>query len=465
MNDLPPISDPKMPAHCNRREFMQRVSAGAGALLFTPLMQPLQAATVAGSARNPKRVVFVTISNGVNPSFLCPEGVGRDVRRNGGLIDLPLAGTKLPFTLEPLEGIKNRVTILQGLSGRIAGGGHFTNYGALGAYSGRAGVFGETIDLALAKTRDTIFPHLGLGVLTSSTPVAYGRSASGREQPVPFICDPRLAHDQLFGSVAQGEARQALDARDNLIDFLSRDIRKLEAKLTGEERKRMDLHVQGYQAMIDRRGRLDAAKDTLRKHAPVVTPSYSDDCPMQQLAAQFDVATAALISGLTEVVTISSGVGGLWNMTYRSLGINLASHPIGHGGGENGKSSAELQQIIRRYHIELIAGMARKLGAVAEGKGTMLDNTVIVFLSDAAEGHHSQCKEWPMVIVGNLGGALKTNGRYLEYPHYGNAGNRTVANWYLTLLAAAGAPRARFGVADPSMDPKDQIGPLGELLS
>ena len=58
-----------------------------------------------------------------------------------------------------------------------------------------------------------------------------------------------------------------------------------------------------------------------------------------------------------------------------------------------------------------------------------------------------------------------TNGRYLEYPHYGNAGNRTVANWYLTLLAAAGAPRARFGVADPSMDPKDQIGPLAELLS
>ena len=465
MNILPPGSDFIMPAKWSRREFMGRVSAGAGALLLTPFMQPVQAATVAASARNPKRVVFVTISNGLSPNFLRPEGVSRDVSRNGGLIDIPLAGAKLPFTLEPLEGIKDKVTILQGLSGRIAGGGHFTNYGALGAYSGRAGAFGETIDLALAKTRATIFPHLGLGVLTTGTPVAYGRSASGREQPVPFICDPRLAHDQLFGSLAQGEARQALDARDNLIDFLSRDIRKLEARLTGDERKRMSFHVQGYQAMIDRRGRLDAAKDALKKHAPVITPSYTDDCPMQQLSAQFDVATAALISGLTEVVTISSGVGGQWNMTYRSLGINLASHPIGHGGSENGKSSAELQQIVRRHHIELIAGMARKLGAVAEGSGTMLDNTVIVFLSDAAEGHHSQCKEWPMVVVGNLGGTLKTNGRYLEFPHYGSAGNRTVANWYLTLLHAAGAPRARFGVTDPSMDPKDQVGPLRELLS
>jgi hypothetical protein len=213
--------------------------------------------------------------------------------------------------------------------------------------------------------------------------------------------------------------------------------------------------------MIARRERLDAVKDTLRKHAPKVTADFSGDCPMQRLAAQFDIATAALTAGLTEVVTVSS----TWNMHYKSLGIGLASHPIGHGKGENGKTAHDLMQIVRRRYVELIAGMAAKLHATPEGKGTMLDNTAIVFLSDAAESHHSQCKEWPMVVVGNLGGSLKTNGRYLQYPSYGNPGNRTVANWYLTLLDAAGAPRAAFGVPDPNMDPKDQKGPLTELLA
>jgi hypothetical protein len=44
----------------------------------------------------------------------------------------------------------------------------------------------------------------------------------------------------------------------------------------------------------------------------------------------------------------------------------------------------------------------------------MFDNRLIVYLSDAAEAHHSMCKEWPFVLIGDLGGQLKT-GRYVEY--------------------------------------------------
>ena len=255
----------------NRREFLRRVSAGAGGLLLTPFAQPLQAAPVAGAAATPKRFVFVTVSNGMSANLLQPEGVERSGKTAARLIDVPLADVKLPFTLEPLNFLKDRVTIVQGLSGKIASGGHFTMHGALGAYSSKVGAFAETIDLALAKTRDTIFPHLGLGVVTGDLPIAYGRSAAAaRDQPVPSVCSPKLAHDQLFATVAQGDARQALEARDNLIDFLARDLKKLDGKVVGEERKRLDVQTQGYQAMLDRRARLDAVKDTLRKHAPVV---------------------------------------------------------------------------------------------------------------------------------------------------------------------------------------------------
>ena len=44
--------------------------------------------------------------------------------------------------------------------------------------------------------------------------------------------------------------------------------------------------------------------------------------------------------------------------------------------------------------------VARKvLEAVPEGNGTMLDHTTVVYLSDAAEGHHSRCWEWPFVVI------------------------------------------------------------------
>jgi hypothetical protein len=94
----------------------------------------------------------------------------------------------------------------------------------------------------------------------------------------------------------------------------------------------------------------------------------------------------------------------------------------------------------------------------------MLDNTVIVYLSDGAEGHHSRCWEWPMVVMGNLGGKLKT-GRYLDYPGYGQKGHRTTANLYVTLLQLAGANRESFGMADPNLKDLDLHGPLVELLA
>ena len=95
----------------------------------------------------------------------------------------------------------------------------------------------------------------------------------------------------------------------------------------------------------------------------------------------------------------------------------------------------------------------------------MLDNTVIVYLSDHGDRHHSNFYEWPMITLGSAGGKLKT-GRYLQVPGWGNEGNRTIANLYLSLLHAAGHPRDTFGDTDLSM-PKsiDQTGPLAEWMA
>ncbi len=93
-----------------------------------------------------------------------------------------------------------------------------------------------------------------------------------------------------------------------------------------------------------------------------------------------------------------------------------------------------------------------------------LDNTLIVYLSDGAESHHSRCWEWPMVLLGNVGNRLRT-GRYFDYPGYGRQGHRTTANMYVTLLHLAGSNRDTFGMRDQGLRDLDQNGPLSELLA
>ena len=58
---------------------------------------------------------------------------------------------------------------------------------------------------------------------------------------------------------------------------------------------------------------------------------------------------------------------------WENLGISLRAHAIGHGGGENGKTSDKLLRQIRGFPAERIAALAKKLDAVKEGDGTVLD--------------------------------------------------------------------------------------------
>jgi hypothetical protein len=108
---------------------------------------------------------------------------------------------------------------------------------------------------------------------------------------------------------------------------------------------------------------------------------------------------------------------------------------------------------------------AMKLDSIKEGNGTVLDNTLIVYMSDSGEDHHGSCEIWPTVLVGTLGGRLKTAGRHLQFPKYKGAGHRTITNFYLSLLRAVGDQREQFGDSDPELADIDTSGPLAEILA
>ena len=410
--------------------------------------------------------------NGFDPNQAQPATIKRKKSAQsqndvGELQDISLQGHELSEATQPLNRFKDRLTIIQGLSSRICGGGHSNNFGALGVYSSKAGAYGETIDMALAKALPATFSQVGLGI--SDRPehtIIYNTSALARGKKVPTQCRPDLAYQTLFGSVAGGDAAKAFKTKTNLLDFMVDDVKRLEGRLSGSEKDKLEQYLNAFESMRQRQSRLSGTEAMLKKHAPTPHDKYTSNVETDRLEAQFEIGAASLISGLTNVLTIASGCGDpYFSVKFTGLGIDFGKHSIGHGGSYNGMTSQQLSTKIRQFHLEQTANLANKLQSIPEGDGTMLDNTVIVYLSDAAEGHHSRCWEWPMIVLGDVGGRLKTRGRFLCYPRYGENGHRTVANFYSTLLHTAGAPRDRFGLADPNLSHLDQDGPLSELLS
>jgi len=450
----------------NRRQLLQGMGLGAGGVLLWPILRQLHA-RAAGKAPQP-RFVFLVEGNGLNPEQVQPVGIERKKKHERTeMVDRSLAEHELPPALKPLEKYKDRMCIVQGLSGRICGGGHSNDFGALGAYPGRKQPLGETIDAALAKAHPAIFPLVNLGI--SDKPehgIIYNCSAWGPGQKMPTQCKPDLAYNSLFGSVAAGSGRQAFAAKGNLLDFMIDDIKRVRSTLGSADREQFEKYLGAYESMRDRQSRLVEVEPTLKKHAPKPNDKYTSDVETDRLDAQFDIAAATLVSGLSNVVTLASGVGNQYfSVKFTGLGIEIGKHGIGHGGSFKDWQWHEMAVMIRQFHMKLLGRLMDRLAAVPEGDGTMLDNTLIVYLSDAAEGHHSRCWEWPYVVIGDLNGRLKTRGRYLEYPYHALDGHRTINNLYNTFLHAAGAPRDDFGMPDPALSDFDQAGPLKELLA
>lgn len=469
----------------SRRAFLKSASLGAGSLVLAPVLRQIEA-QAAGTAQTGKRFVFVVEGNGLPWQQIQPLGIGRNgIQLKSGevsvvqkpeardqLVTKPLGDHALPKALEPLNPWKEQVTIVQGLSGRVTGGGHSTDFGALGCYfaNGGNGNSGrpqaETIDIALGKKLGGIFPQVGLGIADRpELSIINNCSAWDKGKPMPTQCRPDLAFAGLFGSVAGGTGRDEFLARNNMLDYLIDDLKRLEKQVSGAEREKLGEHLAAYEALRQRQSRLNEIESTLRKHAPVVNDKYRSNVETDRLDAHFDLAAATLIGGLTNVVTIASGVGSpFFVVRFGGLGIPVSKHAIGHGESYQGKTWEEMAITIRRFHFELIARLMKKLQAAPEGNGTMLDNTLIVYLSDAAEAHHSKCMEWPCVMIGKLGGKFKA-GRYVEYPYWGLKGHKTIGNLYATFLHALGERREYFGVMDPMLKDLDLMGPLPELLA
>ena len=450
----------------DRRTVLKGITLGAGAVVLQPFLQRLEAQNAGQTP--PKRFIFFMQGNGLWPYHVQPRNLPAPPRGTNQLIDRNLADLELPEPIAPLAPFKNRMAIIQKLSHKISGGGdHGKGYGGLGCYNWRRGPVGQTIDHALASAQPTIIPVVGLGV-PGYTHSAFinSVSASAARRPTPIVCQADLAFQMLFGSVAEGNAGRAFQARNRLLDWARSDIRRVRTELPAMDREQLDIYLDTFEQMRSRQDRINDNRERLRANLPSID-RFDSRRTTQRFEAQCAIAAAAITSGLTNVVTIDANGGLGPTHTWTDLGITVDDHAIGHM-HPNDPVRDRHAIPIRRFHAERVADLARRLDAVREGNGTMLDNTLIIWMSDSGEEHHGFCSEWPMVLVGGLAGRLRTAGRFLHFPSYQTAGHRTIANFYLALLHAVGDRRQSFGEIDPALvglRDVNQAGPLSEILA
>jgi hypothetical protein len=464
MNDCSNVVKMLTPTQLDRRAALKGVTLGAGAVVLQPFLNAL-AAEAKGEAP-PPRLVFVVEANGLWEHHVRPQTLGK-ANVTDKLVDAPLADHKLPEPIATLEAIKYRMSVVLGLSSKHVTPNHGGSYGVFNCCAQGQGVnhavHAQTIDHAFAAKVPAVLPVVGLGVPASADRVfANWLSVSEPRRPLPFICQPEVAFRTLFGSVAEGDAGKVYQARNKLLDWCRSDINRVRDELPQMDREKLDVYLDTFEQMRSRQQKLSDIKDRLKANLPALDKF---DCKRTtgRFEAQCSIAVAALASRLTNVVVIDTACGYQGYHTWTDLGVTLDGHAIGHMAGQPHREKHAVP--VRRFYSERVADLAKRMAAVKEGNGTMLDNSLIVYLSDAAEEHHGQGMTWPMILVGNLGGRLKTAGRFLQFPDYNKAGHRTMANFFLALLHAVGDKREKFGEPDRELKDIDIAGPLTEILA
>jgi len=483
----------------DRRAFMQAMGLGAGGAYLAGSLPRARAQARPAQAR---RFVLLVEGNGIEPgTFASPaalaaiedQATASPYRTVGGQVQLdpamnrgygheelmnigPDSLSDAPALSALAEGEHGEsliadATVLLGLSSLITGGGHTSNTGALSCM--RAGIGnpgGQTIDTLLGSLpevrRETPFDVVRIGIGSNPNPLVHATCALGPKRPASIILDPITTHGYLFGSVGNAASIRAFRKRARLLDFAKDDVTRRLARFRGlgEEREKLVRYGESIDALRLRGTRLVNMAQPLRQLMPPVSVypgGFYEAPPLTRLADQFDLAFAALRAALTNVVVIGSGSGlSGFDLAYQTLSRESPRrHDLHHLAGEDSSARPLIYEVTAR-HVAEVARLARRLKAIPEGDGTMLDNTVILYMSDNGNTHHSHGEEWPILLMGGANMGLRTGGRTLVYPRANRPNNRQVSNLFNTLGYCAGIQLDRFGGEGGG---RIAAGPLSEL--
>ena len=435
------------------------VLRGLGVTMALPWMESMAWASPAQSAvpgnmittaagTFPKRFAVVFMGNGINGNHWWARGQGAEM--------------KLGKTLQPLEPLKHKVNVINGLFNHMSVG--------IGIHPGQTGQLlsgvniekgaivkaGITMDQVLANQIGQDTPQASI-VLACEQPMtgyhetnfsmAYSSHISWQsaDSPVPNEVYPSLAFDSLFEN--RGSLRYT-----SILDRVKDRAQNLTGKVSSTDKAKLDEYLTSVREIERRIERMRAMKDEAEDTAKLKQkPVLAMDRPQNGLPEDLrehtrlmaDIIALAFQMDKTRIASLLLARD-LSSLYYPFLDVNQGHHGASHDDLSDG------YERISRFHLSQMAYLAQKLDAMPEGEGTVLDNSCLMFLSNMWAGWKHDNMKVPVVTVGGLGGTLQT-GRSLDYLYKGDD-NRKLCSLYLGIMDRMGVKMDSFGDATTRLE-------------
>jgi Protein of unknown function (DUF1552) len=435
--------------HLDRRTLLKGVGA-AMALPLLDAMRPALAAPARAGGKQALRVGVVYVPNGI---------VMKDWK-------LAETGTDFVFTriLKPLEPFRQDITVLSGLANHAAdiarGGGHAKATGSFLSgtppkYTAGADVHaGVTFDQIAAQkfAAETRVPSLQIGCedarmvgnCDTGSSCAYTNSLSWKNPDTPLAVEvnPRSVFERLFGAAdpslsPEVRARRSL-YRKSILDLTRGNTQRLIADLGPADQHKMDEYLTGIREVEKRIAASESDPVTPPSEKPSGIPfEYSE-----YVKLMFDLQVIAFQSDLTRVSTMMLGREGSVR-TYPEIGVPDPHHPLTHHRGH--PDFIEKVTKINCFHVELFAYFLQRLKATADGDGTLLDHSAILYGSALSDGNAHSNVDLPLVLAGHAGGLR--GGR-----HVASEPKTPVANLFVQMLNCMGVETEKFADSTGQLD-------------
>jgi hypothetical protein len=309
----------------------------------------------------------------------------------------------------------------------------------------------------------TVLPSLqvGLSTLNSFADGRHGslsRSISWKSATEPLYkeVNPQSVFERLIaagagkGGVMDAEAEREAQRRRALkksaLDAILDSTRDLMGRLAGSDRERLDRFLSSVRDLERRVAMVGTQMPGANACGVVARPGESygvgnvPDGYDRGTHADLmnDLIVMALECDVTRVVTHMLDdarsdfvYDHLQNRVFTAAGSSEGKGAVGgfHGLQHAGDSNNGYATINHWFSTK-VCELAQRLESIAEGDGTMLDNTVIMY-AGSMHGSNHDANELPVVLLGGGGGVLRTDQHVVFAP---TPGDRPLRDLYYTLL-------------------------------
>jgi Protein of unknown function (DUF1552) len=426
--------------HLSRRALLR----AAGVSVALPLLDSMVPALTAQSqtaARTVRRLGFVYVPHGAIMQRFTPTSEGAN-----------FAFSPILNSLEPL---RERIVVVSNLAHHTADNAGVHSLSPPTWLSGvrpaeKEGNIrgGATADQIAAESfgQDTQFPSLELatedhsnliGACDGGYSCTYINTLSWRTPttPLPMEINPRVVFERLFGDGGTPEERLArIQQNRSVLDAVTQQAKRLNLRLGAPDRNALNDYLENVRE-IERR----LAKSSTQEASPETSmpaPLGIPESFEEHIKLMFDLQVLAYQADLTRVSTFMLARE-LSQRTYPKVKAFDPHHSVSHHQDDPVKIDTLTR--IQTYHASMFAYYLQKLRSTADGDGSLLDHSLILYGSNMSSSNLHNHYPLPVVLAGGAAGHLAGN-RHLKC-----AEETPMTNLLVSLLDKSGIPIERLG--------------------